>query len=146
MPTTTGGSECSAEGEIRFHFNHTSDGLVSHFEGDFEICIRGFYGSVCDIGWNQAAAHAQALCHNQFDSSYGKLLNYIVRNCSFTRYFVHTVAEPLYRLGTPRWRYLAQYLNCSDSAFGLRNCNYETSVGSECYSGPHVAGVRCTES
>ena len=58
----------------------------------------------------------------------------------------HTVAEPLYGLGYPRRRYVAQNFNCSDFAYGLRNCEYSRYVDPECYNGSHVAGVRCTES
>ena len=65
-------SDCSVEGEILPDFNDTSDRLFRHFEGTFEICVDGFYGSVCDIGWNQEAA--QTLCHDQFGSSYGNLM------------------------------------------------------------------------
>ena len=76
-PPGSGGSECSFEGEILSNFNYTSTGgLFSRYEGHFEICIGGFYGSVCDIGWNQAAA--QALCRDRFGSNYGKLLHFIV--------------------------------------------------------------------
>ena len=64
--------ECSDEGELLPHFNNTSDGQLSRYEGTFEICVGGFYGSVCDIGWNQIAAHA--LCYSQFGSGYGKCI------------------------------------------------------------------------
>ena len=56
---------------------------------------------------------------------------------------------PIYSLGYSQKRYTAQNFVCSDSAPSLVNCsNYDTSdsVSSMCYVGPHVAGVRCTES
>ena len=76
-PTTTtppgnGSFECSYEGDILTYFNYTSDGVLSRNEGEFEICIGGRYGSVCDIGWDEAAA--QALCRDRFGSNYGMLL------------------------------------------------------------------------
>ena len=76
--TTPPPIECSTEGEILpyFRINETSAGRHLAFEGTFEICIRGLYGSVCDIGWNQAAA--QTLC-SQFGSrfiKYSKLITY----------------------------------------------------------------------
>ena len=61
---------CFVEGQVLTYFNDTSDGRLSQFQGTFEICIGGFYGSVCDIGWNQEAA--QTLCHSRFGSRYGK--------------------------------------------------------------------------
>ena len=57
-----------------------------------------------------------------------------------------TVAEAISEVGYPRRRYVAQNFNCSDFAYGLRNCNYSSSVDPECSVGPHVAGVRCRES
>ena len=72
--TTVQPIECSVEGEILSDFNDTSDRVFRRFEGTFEICIEGFYGSVCDIGWNEAAA--QTLCHDQFGSRYGNLKVY----------------------------------------------------------------------
>ena len=56
------------------------------------------------------------------------------------------VAEPLYGLGYPRRRYVAQNFNCSDFAYGLRSCTYNDAIDPECFNGPHVAGVRCRES
>ena len=66
-----GGTECSDEGRVVNYFNYTYDGLLSQYEGTFEICIGGFYGSICDIGWDQAAA--QQVCREQISSSYSKL-------------------------------------------------------------------------
>ena len=43
--------------------------------GDFEICIGGFYGSVCDIGWDQG--DALTVCNAILGSNYGKLLSAI---------------------------------------------------------------------
>lgn len=68
VPPTT--IECFSDGELILVFNGTSHEQLSHFEGTFEICVGGVYGSVCDNGWNQAAA--QAVCHSQFGNSYGK--------------------------------------------------------------------------
>ena len=73
-PTTgpgSGGGECGDDGRILSYFNYTYNGPLSQIEGEFEVCIGGFYGSVCDIGWDQAAA--QAVCRNQFGSRYSKL-------------------------------------------------------------------------
>ena len=61
--------ECFTDGELIYSLNDTSDGQLRVFEGAFEVCIGGLYGSVCDIGWNQAAA--QVVCHSQFGNSYG---------------------------------------------------------------------------
>ena len=58
----------------------------------------------------------------------------------------YAVAEPLYGLGNPRRRYVAQHFDCSSSTVGLGNCTYNSSVDAQCFIGPHVAGVRCTES
>ena len=69
-PTGSGGSECFSDGSILSYFNYTFNGLSNQYEGDFEVCIGGFYGSVCDIGWDQVAA--QAVCRDQFGSNYGK--------------------------------------------------------------------------
>ena len=57
-----------------------------------------------------------------------------------------TGAEPLFALGYPRTAYVAQNFDCPDYAYGLGSCDYNNTVDSECYDGPHVAGVRCTES
>ena len=70
MPTGGGGSECFYEGSIMSYFNYTSRGLLSQYEGEFEVCIGGLYGSVCDIGWDQTAA--QAVCRDQYGSRYGE--------------------------------------------------------------------------
>ena len=64
--------ECFVEGEILPYLRLITDERLFVLEGTFEICIGGLYGSVCDIGWNQAAA--QTLCHNQFGSRYSKPL------------------------------------------------------------------------
>ena len=58
----------------------------------------------------------------------------------------HTAAEPLYALGYPRNTYVAQNFDCPDFAYGFGSCNYNDTVDSDCFIGPHVAGVRCTES
>ena len=68
-PPGNGTFECTYEGDIISYFNSTPDGLTSQYEGEFEICIGGFYGSVCDIGWDEAAA--QALCRDRFGYNYG---------------------------------------------------------------------------
>ena len=73
MPTS-GGRECFFEGDVRPYFNFTFDGQRSSYEGEFEVCIRGSYGSVCDIGWNQVAA--QAVCRDRFGSFYGELCHF----------------------------------------------------------------------
>lgn len=71
VPATTAPPiECSVEGEVLPYFSETSDGRVQVFQGTFEICIGGLYGSVCDITWNQSVA--QALCHNQFGRKFSK--------------------------------------------------------------------------
>ena len=62
--------ECFFEGDVIPYLNFTSDGIFSQYEGDFEICIGGLYGSVCDIGWDDNAA--QAFCRDRVGSSYGK--------------------------------------------------------------------------
>ena len=56
------------------------------------------------------------------------------------------VAEPLYGLSYPQRRYLAQHFNCSSPTEGLGSCNYDSIIDTQCYVGPHVAGVRCIES
>ena len=70
MPTGGGGSECFYEGSIMSYFNYTFRGQLNQYEGEFEVCIGGLYGSVCDIGWDQAAA--EAVCRDQFGSRYGE--------------------------------------------------------------------------
>ena len=59
---------------------------------------------------------------------------------------VHAVAEPLYGLGNPQRRYVAQHFDCSSSTAGLGNCTYNSSVDAQCFIAPHVAGARCIES
>ena len=61
--------ECFNEEQIISYLSFTSDGLLGRYEGDFEICIGGLYGSVCDIGWDDAAA--QAFCCDRYGSNYG---------------------------------------------------------------------------
>ena len=41
---------------------------------------------------------------------------------------------------------MAQRFNCSTITDGLENCSYNGLVDAQCFFGPHVAGVRCTES
>ena len=41
---------------------------------------------------------------------------------------------------------MAQNFDCPDFAYQLSSCSYNNTVDSECFFGPHVAGVRCTES
>ena len=74
VPPTTPppGNDCSYEGQISTNFTQISNGLFSRYEGVFEVCIGGVLGSVCDIGWNEAAA--RAICSGQFGSNYGMLL------------------------------------------------------------------------
>ena len=60
--------------------------------------------------------------------------------------FNSVVAEPLYELGYPVRRYVAQRFNCSASTNELKSCNYNRQIDTQCFAGPHVAGVRCTES
>ena len=138
--------ECFVEGEVLSYFNDTSHGGLSRFEGTFEICIGGYYGSVCDIGWNQAAT--QTLCHSQFGSRYSK--NYIIHGLLNLKCILsspYEVAEPLYGLGYPGRKYTAQRFDCSSSqTSGLGSCSYNSLIDGQCYVGPHVAGVRCTES
>ena len=75
LPPTTPppGNDCSYEGQISTNFTQTliGNGVFSRYEGVFEVCIGGVSGSVCDIGWNEAAA--QAICRDQFGSNYGML-------------------------------------------------------------------------
>ena len=62
-------------------------------------------------------------------------------------FFYSVVAEPLYELGRPPRRYVAQRFNCSTSTDGFESqCSYNSLVDTQCFFGPHVAGVRCTES
>lgn len=60
--------------------------------------------------------------------------------------YFYIVGVPLYGLGFPRRRYVAHYFTCSSSTSGLGNCTYDSSVDPHCFIGPHVAGVRCTQS
>lgn len=55
-------------------------------------------------------------------------------------------AEPVYGLGYPPKRYVAQGFNCSSSTTELGSCNYNSVIDAQCSVGPHVAGVKCTES
>ena len=71
-PPGNGTFDCSYEGQISTNFSLIGNGLLSQYEGVFEVCIGGVLGSVCDIGWNEAAA--QAICRNRFGSNYGMLL------------------------------------------------------------------------
>ena len=68
----------------------------------------------------------------------------IARLESLHPYYI--VAEPLYGLGFPPRRYVAQHFNCSSAIGGLGSCSYDSSIDAQCFVGPHVAGVRCTES
>ena len=81
--------DCSYEGEIRANFTQTSSGVLGRFEGVIEVCVGGDLGSVCDIGWDEAAA--QAVCRDRFGSNYGMLLSelYIVK---FSLRIYHGVA------------------------------------------------------
>lgn len=65
------GNECSYEGQINANFTEIGNGILSRYEGVFEVCIGGVLGSVCDIGWNEAAA--QAICRDRFGYNYGML-------------------------------------------------------------------------
>lgn len=71
-PPGNGTFDCTYEGEIRTNFTQTSNGPLGRFEGVFEVCVGGDLGSVCDIRWDETAA--QAICRDQFGSSYGMLL------------------------------------------------------------------------
>ena len=70
-PPGNGTFQCTYEGDIINYFNQTSSGPLGQFEGVFEVCIGGSYGSVCDIGWDEGAA--RAICRSQFGLSYGML-------------------------------------------------------------------------
>ena len=72
FPTTTTPPppECFIQGEILPYLNETSQRGLHSFQGTFEICIGGLYGSVCDIGWNQLAA--QTLCRDLYGNEYSK--------------------------------------------------------------------------
>ena len=70
-PPGNGTFACTYSGDIRSYFNQTSSGPLNQHEGMFDICIGGFYGSVCDIGWNEEAA--QTFCRGQFGSNFGML-------------------------------------------------------------------------
>ena len=63
-----------------------------------------------------------------------------------TPFLRSVVAEPLYGLGFPRRRYVAQHFDCASPLAGLRSCRYDTLIDARCYDGPHVAGMRCIES
>ena len=73
LPTTTTPPppECSIQGEILPYLVERSHRGLRSFQGTFEICIGGLYGSVCDIGWNQLAA--QTLCGDLYGNEYGKI-------------------------------------------------------------------------
>ena len=73
FPTTTTPPppECSIQGEILPNLIETSHRGLRSFQGTFEICIGGLYGSVCDIGWNQSAA--QTLCRDLYESEYSNV-------------------------------------------------------------------------
>ena len=81
--------ECFNEGEIISYLNYTFDGLFSRYEGDFEICIGGVYGSVCDIGWDDAAA--QAFCRDRYGSNYGKLIKHEYYVIKYEQYIGYAV-------------------------------------------------------
>jgi hypothetical protein len=70
-PTPPPGNGCSYEGQLSANFTQINNGALGRFEGVIEVCIGGVVGSVCDIGWNEAAA--QAVCRDRFGSNYGTL-------------------------------------------------------------------------
>ena len=138
--TTPPPTECFIQGEILPYLNETLYRGLRSFQGTFEICTGSLYGSVCDIGWNQSAA--QALCRHLYGSNYSKV--FTIDYIRVVTYFLHSVvAEPLYGLGYPHRRYVAQGFNCPA---GLESCSYNSLVDTQCFIGPHAAGVRCTES
>ena len=61
-------------------------------------------------------------------------------------YPYYVVGEPLFGLGFPRRRYVGQRFNCSSATEDLGSCSYDSFIDARCFVGPHVAGVRCTES
>ena len=61
-------------------------------------------------------------------------------------YPYYAVAEPLFGLGFPRRRYVGHRFNCSSATEDLGSCSYDSFIDARCFVGPHVAGVRCTES
>ncbi len=71
-PPGNGTYDCSYEGQLSSNFTQINNGTLGRFEGVIEVCIGGVLGSVCDIGWNEAAA--QAVCRDRFGSNYGTLL------------------------------------------------------------------------
>ena len=68
-PPGNGTFDCNYEGQINANFTEFRVGVLSRYEGIFEVCIGGILGSVCDIGWNEAAA--RAICRDRFGSDYG---------------------------------------------------------------------------
>ena len=77
--------------------------------------------------------------------------HFVIDNIIMANITVYTyiVAEPLYGLGFPipgTRRFVAQRFNCSSTTGGLKNCSYSSLIDAQCNIGPHVAGVRCTES
>jgi hypothetical protein len=74
LPTTTTPPppECFIQGQILPYLNETTHKGLRSFQGTFEICIEGLYGSVCDIGWTQSAA--QTLCRDLYGSESSKTL------------------------------------------------------------------------
>ena len=69
----------------------------------------------------------------------------IPKTCTLPPLLCSVVAEPLYGLGFPRRRYVAQKFECTVPGL-LRTCRYDTLIDARCYDGPHVAGIRCIES
>lgn len=57
----------------------------------------------------------------------------------------YLVAEAISGLGTPRTTYASRTYNCSEYDYGLRFCNYASTIDPQCHSDEHVAGVRCRE-
>ena len=72
--------------------------------------------------------------------------NIIIMMARLESIYSYIVAEPLYGLGFPRTRYVTQGFNCSNTTEGLGSCSYDSFIDAQCNVGPHVAGVRCTES
>ena len=133
---------------LREKFSLTSTRL--HIEGF--IAFRGHLKSALEAftevcvtlaGIKQLPRHC-AIANLEADTVNLLMTNGLVKHN--TLLYVYAVAEPLYGLGNPHRRYVAQHFNCSSSIGGLGNCTYNSSVDAQCFIRPHVAGVRCTES
>ena len=109
-------------------------------EGKVEVCVDGFWGTVCSNSWD--SREASVVC-KQLGFMNSGIVQYPIYLCHYNMYYIFTAAIPLRysRFGVGSGPILLDYLQCSGNENNLLECSRSnTQVTCNHY---RDAGVEC---